>query len=255
MSPFILLPPVNPDPTYPQVVLADNPVSYWRMENSPSNPFTDATGNQDATSSFVNGFHQGPALVTDSTRSFRNSSSLTLNTRLSAPALAGSNLDIVGDLTIEMWMQFNSTSTYNGAFVSRYASALGGNHIALHIQCCWGGGDPDTIRVYFNNYDLTGAYASFSRNAFITEIHHYVATINSATNTWTLWVDGVVGPTGTAINANIPVSTSEFWSIGSFWNGGASINHANASMDEVAIYNKVLTPAQIAYHYSVGTSP
>lgn len=247
MSPIVFLPSINTDPTYPEVVIADNPVSYWRMENAYNATYVDETGNQDATSSTPVVFHEGPSLVTDSARSFRNSSSFGQRTVMSAPALAVSPLDIVGDITVEMWMEVYNLTRY-AHLLQRPGSLSDAGSIVLRCIPAFG----DLFLTWGSQGSVVDGSRPSSGPLSSSTTYHIVATINATTNLWELWLNNSMIDSDTV--AASPVSTAQTWYIGTRSDGN-DLYLANASMDEVAIYDKVLTPAQIAYHYSVGTSP
>lgn len=246
MSPVVMSRPYNVDLTYQQTVINDGPVVYWRMENAYNETYVDEMGNQDAVSSAPKSYNNGPSLVTDSTRSFRNSSAGSQFTILSAPALAASPLDIVGDITLEMWMEYYST-TKAGRLLHRPGGLSdGGGHVLQAIPAfgdmyiTWG--TQSTVRDYTR--PVSDPIAPF------TTIYHIVATLNATTNLWELWLNNVLVDSET--EPAVPVSSSNTWYIGTRSDGN-TIFRANASMDEVAIYNYVLSPGQIANHYAKGT--
>jgi hypothetical protein len=71
--------------------------------------------------------------------------------------------------------------------------------------------------------------------------HHVMYTRSGATGF--LYVDGVLTGTHTA---DFALSSSDLWSVGQEWDGGGPSEFFNGTVDDVRIYNKVLTEAEVA---------
>ena len=81
-----------------------------------------------------------------------------------------------------------------------------------------------------------------------------VGTYSSGTNGMKLYVDGVLqGQTTATVQ-----SFAGYWRAGaehiSGWTGNPTDDYFEGNLDEIAVYTDVLTPAEIAAHYSNATS-
>ena len=79
--------------------------------------------------------------------------------------------------------------------------------------------------------------------------HHTIITRVSSTNTWSMYVDGLVQMSDT--NADSSVDSAPIASIGSSRNAGIFFN---GSIDEVLIYNDSLTASEVTSLYEAGLS-
>lgn len=101
-------------------------------------------------------------------------------------------------------------------------------------------------------FDVSG-HATVTATALNTSKHHVVGTYDSATGTAKLYVDGtqvgtVTGTTGAA------VSTTDPFVIGQKPDGVLNTNGFNGVIDEVVVYNYVLTPTQVSTHNTASNS-
>jgi hypothetical protein len=212
---------------YVSAVLADGPVGYWSLEEKAG------TTAIDNSASSLNGTYNGPTLG--------QSGAMPLY----APLFDGANdyvqiadaapLDVT-DLTLEAWISWNGTSgervilnkesTYmfavkNGAFQAAVEASGPGSWF-------WVGTQPISMNTWT----------------------HVVATYDSSTGILSTYVNGVLDTAmfnqgGAVLANNNPLQIGKR-SIGSFFGGG---------IDEVAVYDSVLTPTQIAAHYSAAVVP
>lgn len=75
--------------------------------------------------------------------------------------------------------------------------------------------------------------------------HHVVATKDGAT--LKLYIDGV-DVTGTATNSTM-TDAAQYWAIGAERFGGGITSPFTGSLDEMAIYNRALTPVEVTTHF------
>lgn len=212
---------------YKDVVLADSPTGYWRMDAVSGNE-TDITGNG----------HTGVP----------NGGSPTYGV---AGALSGDP---------DTAMQFNGSSNY------LYCGAAGDFDYALSqgsMECwvkdastasmcpvCCGTGIALVVgngAVYF--YDSGSAAYVITANVSWPEDgkwHHLVATWNHAAGTSFLYLDGVLIGRGAWVGAGEPAAPTLI----GVWNGVG--NYWNGSIDEVAIYHTALTGDRVLAHYLAG---
>jgi hypothetical protein len=84
--------------------------------------------------------------------------------------------------------------------------------------------------------------------------HHVVGTYTSGANGMKLYVDGVLqGQTTATVQ-----SFAGYWRAGAEhltgWTGNPTDDYFEGSLDELAVYTDVLTPAEITSHFTNATS-
>ncbi|HEY6058300.1 MAG TPA: LamG-like jellyroll fold domain-containing protein, partial [Candidatus Limnocylindrales bacterium] len=215
--------------TYRSVVLADNPISYWRLGETSGTVATDERG--------LNPGSYG----TGATLGSPGALSGDANTAVDVAGLSGqrpvvvphtSTLDIGnGPFSIEAWARRDTTGTLDTILDYGYGATGGGpalEYVGDRIGL-WRNGAGNIVQETGTTTD--GAW------------HHIVATWNGTTAL--LYKDGalVSGPTTSRILSN---QTGPLL-IGANLDAGEEFD---GKLDEVAIYSTVLSPSQVAAHYS-----
>ena len=225
------LTPANWAP-YAQVVLDEAPLGYWRLGEAVVATAFDETGNNDGTyAGFVDSnLGQPGALSGDPDTSALFDAS---DNRVVLSNAVVSSIGTSDPFSIEMW--FNKTQDGRGDL---YNQKGGGHDLGIIND-----GD-EKVWVYWNG-TAVGKGDVVSRNAW----HHMVLTRGS-TNAMGLWIDGALYSTGSSSRPmdTIPV---DIW-IGSNRSGSSVSIPFGGLIDEVAIYDRALTPDEIRLHYSVG---
>ncbi|MCC7451492.1 MAG: hypothetical protein IT324_29050, partial [Anaerolineae bacterium] len=235
---FEFVSPPTPTPTftdtpvpasYPNTILADGPISYWRLGETGGTTAADVMGVNPGT--ITGGVTLGVtgALASDGNPAMRFNGS---NSYVNVPHNAV--LNIKGDITLEAWANPAVLNSLDRMIVHKggYQYRLG-----LNNSNKWYG------RVYISGspYDVVApTTAAVGR-------WDYIAMTRSG-STLTLYINGVAVATGTASGSL--VTTSNALAIGR--KGSLSEAYFNGAIDEVAIYNKALTADQIAAHYNAG---
>ena len=222
---------VPPSSGYGGVVAADGPVGYWRLGEQSGIAAADSIGTNVGT--YRNGVVLGATgLTTDTTDAAAAFDGV--NDLVSVPS--SSELSPSGGLTVEAWVR-PAKKPSAGAFASVLTKA-------------------DSYSLQFNGPQLefttivggTRRRAQAPAAAVVAGLtYHVVGTYDGGTQR--LYVNGVqvasIPATG-AVTANAnPVL------IGS-WDGGGEF--AAATIDDVAVYAKVLTAAQVTNHFTQGTA-
>jgi acid phosphatase type 7 len=202
-------------------------VSYWRLGESSGTVACDSAGHNNGT------YLGGAALGTsgaisgdpDTAASFNGSSS-----QVSVPAAGSLN---VGDtFSIEGW-------------VKRADSSIGSNQAIVSKQ------EGSWVLMFNESGQLTLRRSTVADVATATVVTtdtsswHYVVATKTGPSVH-LYLDGmdVTGPVSnqTMVDNNQPLAIGQ----------STGTAYLNGSVDEVALYNSVLTPAQVAEHYSAG---
>ncbi len=217
-------------PAYGAVVAGDDPVSYWRLgESWGSSAWDSAAGN---TGTYRNGVVLGAPSLLASDSANRAASFDGVNDSVAVPSSTG--LSPTAAVTMEAWVR-PTAKPAAGSFASVASKAesysLQFNGPKLEFTTMQGTTRrrvqaPASAVVAGQTYHIVGTYDGFTQRLYVNGVQ--VAS------------GGFSGP----MNANTrPVvlgswdTTSEF---------------LRATIDDVAVYAKALTPAQIANHYSRG---
>lgn len=227
--------------TYAESVLADAPIGYWRLGETSGTTATDASGNhRDATYSGAIGLGRSGSLEQDADTATAFDGSTA---RLAIPYTPPKN-----NFTIEAWVQTSlthqidseSTSGTQGTsgqrflFEPDYRGSEGGAGLSVGTN---------GISVYEHGSTYLPATAVYSGNVGSGFVHVVVTYTNKQPRIYlngTLVRTGLISP-----KANVWAPTAlALHSYGRF----------AGTVDEVAIYDKPLTPDQILHHYQRGTS-
>jgi len=222
---------------YSAVILADKPLSYWRLgESDPSQPAKDASGNgNDAT--YIGGVTLGqPGAIMgdpDTAAAFDGSTGI-----VDIPSTSGGTFDLMANFSLEAWVINNAQRT--GFPLGRIFS----NGVPGSRGFGWGILPNDNVR--FTTY---GELDFDSRLTTVPEdgAWHYVAVTFDATGTAIFYLDGQM--TDSIMDSQSrPARSSEFdlW-IGD--NPSGVQEYFNGDIDEAAVYGYVLTADQIAAHF------
>ncbi len=232
---------------YPATVLSKGPVYYWRLSESPTIPAGDIAANLGSLGATANGYYLGAA-----SHPVDGAWAAGANTAVSLDATAGTVVSVPYSaalnpptaFTVEAWLNPNvetTTAAPTCALASGQFAAPRSGWLIYQVDNGW------SFRMYNQNGTATSLDISGGGAPSLGTWHHVVA-VYDGTNGY-VYVNGVQAatgvPTGYVPSAGGPLfiggrSDSSFW-----WNGLA---------DEVAIYGKALTAAEIDSHYKNGIS-
>ena len=225
-----------PPPAYRSLVLADGPVSYWRLGEASGTTAADSAGTN--TGSVRGGVTFGApgALIGDSdtSMSFDGSSGYV-------SVANNANLNLTGDLTVEAWARPSALDGVTRAVVHK--GGTGGYptyqyRIGLTSGNLWRG------TVYVGSNNLTVSSPGIASTLGWT---HLVMTRSGST--LKLYLNGTAVATATA-SGTLNTGTGTL-AIGR--TGSVSVDYFKGSIDDVAVYPKALSAATVADHYRVGT--
>jgi hypothetical protein len=214
--------------TYPQAVMADHPVAYWRLGETSGTIALDSSGNG------LNGTYVGSvslgavgAIVGD------QDTAIALNGAGFVRIPNAGPLDNISIVTVEAWARGASTNA-----TQLFSAAGGGGY-----QVVWNAG-------------VAGAYAMNTYVNAKTKItdalwHQIVVAWDGAAAT--VYLDGVASNTGP--NAILPNSLEN--QIGTQCSGAGSTMcslYLAGSVDEVSVYDQALPAARVQAHYVAATA-
>jgi hypothetical protein len=219
--------------SYSREVLADAPVSYWRLGESTGTTATDSKGGRHGT--YVN----GPDLGVDGALGADLDKAVTFhgtNERVEVPYADDLN---PATFTLEAWARVDATAGFGTVASSwTYVTSAAGSGFGI-----WA----DAGHCYFYVADGktdSAVDAPITANAWT----HTVATYDGTT--MRLYINGLLSSSRTA--GYEPNTLSPFSIGGATYDGSGWGEFLDGSVDEVAIYSTALSPARIKAHYDAG---
>jgi Concanavalin A-like lectin/glucanases superfamily/PKD domain/Matrixin len=225
---------------YPSVVLSDNPVHYYRLEEtSTSQPAADQVSSGGLPGTYVGGVTLGqPSATSKLGNAALFNGDRTAGTRIRIPGYQPTPA-----VTVEAWVKL--TGPYNNQFNS--------------IVSKWDGTfelDVDPNR--FGNFVVRNNSNTFLLAATSTQLalgtwYHLVGTFDSGVaRVYLNGVEGTDSPNGAGVLGNL--TTNELVIGATRTGSGSNAFNFNGSIDEVAIYGTALSPARIRDHFNAGAT-
>ena len=233
----------GPLSSYAQTVMADGASHYWRLGDGAGTTARDAASINDAATGTAMTRGVAGAIAGDSDTAFRLTNSS--NSRV----VASQRVQATNTVTVETWI--NTTSNQGGRIVGF------GNQNGLT-----GTSTNRDRHLYMDNQGRLMFGVSPGQNRAIAsgtgyhdgQWHHVVGTLGP--DGVALYVDGARVASNTTWRTGR--NDTGFWRIGgdnlTGWLNQPSSIDFTGSVDEVAVYPVVLTPAQIAAHHTLGVS-
>jgi len=247
---------------YTQVIFADDPVGYWRMNETSLPTAFNAGSGSGINGTYVNfGTGAGPGNIGQAgprpTDTIGGQPLLGFNSDNRAPDFDGSSshvivgdtsngpLDITGGVTVEAWVNFDSLTQANGGIAAKANTGAAGDQrsYGLFYQQARPGSGPSFL------VNSSGAAAQNlivdGSSAPVGEWLHVVGVYQPGTRL-SLYLNGVEDAfTTTGVPASLFNGDSDF-SIGTFF--GTS-NVFDGGIDHVAVYDRALTATEIMDHF------
>jgi hypothetical protein len=223
----IAIVPEEETPPYSDVVLGDTPAGYWRFGETTGPTALDSSGNGN------NGTYLGlpqlqvpGALAGDLNKAVRMDG---INDTVRVPDT--NTLDVGNTFTAEGWIKRTATTKVhelmNKSFQLSVMGAANGNQVFLR--------KPNVSTIARTTGGIgTGAY------------HHIAVTKNgSGTGSVKFYIDGALAPSVAVSLAQVIVDNNTLLTFG-------AAGSTSADYDEFALYDSVLSAAQIQAHYDAG---
>ena len=160
------------------------------------------------------------------------------NDKVSIPYDA--SLDITGALSITAWVKFDSI----GSFPMIYAKGKYSDDLAGYQFYVFSPGGQAQLVFYDGG---SGGAPSYGSTSLSTGVWYHVAVTRSASRGITLYLNG--SPDGTDTRTGSPSTGTLDINIGSDYGG----NYLDGLIDEVAVFNSVLSASDISSIYNSGT--
>jgi hypothetical protein len=225
--------------TYVDIVSADAPVAYYRLDEASGTTGYDISG-QGRTGVYSGGPTLGVAGAisgdTDTAVTFASASSQSLGASSNASLPTGS-----GALTLECWLKISA--------------APGARQEALCIGLAGTANEAAYIAVLSSGKIEAGLWTHnvVSGAAISTGVYHHIVMTSAGGSggTITLYVDGVSQGTTTATGALTYGTTALTVGAGS---GNSLIDYFSGTVDEAAVYATALASGRVTAHYNAGHS-
>jgi MYXO-CTERM domain-containing protein len=252
---------------YADTVLADNPVAYWRMTEIPTVGGTalDASSVSGLQNAEYNSTAQGrgpnsldddwgvyPGFESDNAGTWMYTRGQSNYYATYADTGSGDPLRITGGLTLEAWVAPHAYQTgkspgiinkykFGGYSYTLYLTDSG--HVIMNI---WGDGDTQRTQVYTLNHYTENGFEPLAAGQL--KWYYVVGTFDPG-DAMRLYVNGVmVAELTDDVPNSIQDTDTDVW-LGTY-NDNDPLNHAfEGHMDEVAIYDRALSPADVARHW------
>ena len=229
-------------------VLADGPVAYWKLDERSGGVMVDSSGNG------RNGIYdnavlgEAPLVLDDTGASLRCE-----HVGDNRGQYKGGDLPTAPPVSIEAWVKFERNLTETHMIVCCQRDNALGSALLLKVDTSIESPNGELV-LHF--YGLGGYRIRGHTRVDDGEPHHVVATIAStAASDITLYVDGVKQTqTVVAGTAGATWGGHHLWCVGNVAAASSFDFGIGGWVDEVAIYDTVLTPARIEAHYDAGAT-
>jgi hypothetical protein len=214
--------------------------AYWQMDDTDT-PLTDTIANPQLN----NGGCQGGLCPNPNPTGKVNSAFDFNNDEVNVTQTNGLGFTISGNMSVETWVKTSQACTGNIVFVGRYEGDIAPNSSAWWLGCDTNG------KAAFNLRDDNGSTNTLSGTSAINDgnWHHVVATREGSTNLTKIYTDGALQGTATVDYTGALTFTQEI-NIG--YMDVAPFYYFIGTLDEMALYDRVLSPDDVSRHYFTG---
>lgn len=241
---------------YAALITSDGPTSYWRLGESTGSPLQttaeDSAGANDGT--YVNtptlGF-DGAIDGGDTAVDFNGSTQ-----RVTVSHDSSLTVDLSDGFSIELWVRNASNNDQNATFVAKRETSGNLEQYAFGIT----GNDSQFVGVGKNVAMLLRADGTNERGAYVaggslgdTRWHHVVGVYDNSLDEIKIYVDGSeesVTADHTSGSSGFTIDNTNQLTIA---NDNGS-NYFDGELDEIAIYHRTLSAAEILEHYNARLS-
>ncbi len=214
-----------------QAVVSQNPIGWWKFDETSGTTASDASGNN----------HSGTLINNPTWTTGKVGGAISFNGTTNYVDF-GDNLNLIGNgLSLSIWVKPNTLTDYL-AFIDKLSS--GGNY---RIHGAADGSVAFGIRNTANGFDYISSVAGVLKVGTWT---HIAVVHTNATNQGTLYINGVA--VGTKTFTITRGSTTETLKSGYTANNSV---YYNGAVDDMRIYNRVLSTAEVQSLYNIAPPP
>jgi hypothetical protein len=225
---------VQPVPTdaYGVMVLADNPVAYWRMNETDTNVLHDYAGGFAGT--YSGGYTQGQAGIS----SYDTNASVLFDGNTGGAQVPYADALNTTNFTVEAWAL--ATTGMGAGGYRTVVQNRGGNTVGWIVYGV--GGSPDAWHLFIGD---GSAWCDYPAAPIASNQWNHIVGTYDGTN-WVNYINGV--KVLSKAWANYIPNTSTYLAIGKRW-GDCNFP---GYITEVAVYNTALSSNQVLNHYAQG---
>ena len=231
----------SPSYPYSQIVLSDSPIGYWRLDETTGTVAHDSVGGNNGAYTNVALNQAGDSLI-DTHKAARFGSLSSANSYVGNVPI---DFATSGNATfsVEAWVNGNAQTTDAG--IITHGTGAGGEQ--FNLDC---GSGSHAFRFFVR--DASGGVHLANGNAGPNGTwRHVVGVCDEANGKVILYVNGISNASGTITANSGLLSSANATTFGSRQSGTTSYDLQFVGlMEEVAIYNVALTPAQVLRHYT-----
>jgi hypothetical protein len=160
------------------------------------------------------------------------------------------SLDLPGALTLEFWLYAKTpqTNPYEQRIIAKGGDY--GTYVINYVLTIRSSGSGLAGKVEFAYTNPDGTFHSVTSNTAISPNTwtHFAVTLDSS-NAAAMYINGILDKTA-SLTAS-PLANDKILTIGAWWEGTYK-QFFNGLIDEVRVYNRALTAAEIYEHYKSG---
>jgi signal peptidase I len=226
---------------YNTEVVADSPYLYWRLDETSGTAISDSSGSNRPGTLLAQTYSLGQtgALTSEPVNRAISFSIASITSNTATPSL--------GTFSVEAWVRSSSTTGGRILGFGNQGGQTAATTMDRQLYLAPNG------RVYFgvgSGKTTIASSSAINNNTW----HHVVGTYTSGGNGMKLYVDGALQGQTTATAATY----NGFWRAGAEhltgWTGNPTDDYFEGSLDELAVYSRVLTPTEISSHFTNATN-
>lgn len=223
---------------YPAAIAADNPIAYWRLDETGGTVVRDVWGSHHGSTRNVSLGQPGCSMI-DSNRAAGFDSTVSQSEVLVPHDAAMDFTNLTTPFTLEGWVQFNKTENR----AQRLFSNL--DYAVTNIGSGFGFGVANSHALRFTTYGIQDFDLDIGvENTFIPGNWYYLAGVSDGSGNFIFYVNGQQFGSIT-FNADPVISTKPM----ALGNDPYNFDWMNGKLDELAIYNTALSSERILAHY------
>ncbi|HET6515637.1 MAG TPA: DUF4082 domain-containing protein [Thermodesulfovibrionales bacterium] len=213
-----------------------NMIHYWKFDETEGSSYADSAGSSTATCTTC------PTVITGVVNGAQQ---FTQSTNVNAANDSSFDFGPADSFSIELWMKTDATNTCSGKQVLLGRDDTPTGSLSLWVACMNGGTAAFNVQDEFN----AGGYVQGGKLLNTGKWRHIVAVRDGVNGSMSLYVDGQLDATSSGITTPGGFSSPVPLNIGWLNQSGSSGYHFTGSIDEVAVYNRVLTQNEVSSHY------
>ena len=230
-------------PTYSSIVLADNPIGFWLLNETSGTTGDDLTANNN---DFT--FYNSPTLgvATGLTGIPLGITFDGTNDRVNSAIASTFNIAASGNWSAEMW--FKTSSSAFSTFFSWRDSGGSGDGVTTTISLNNG----TTGMVMIQSVDSAGNGLNISHtNSYNNNAWHHVVASATSGGALRLYIDGVDRASSSTARRTTTSNREILFGANNF-SGGSYGQFYTGTGTAVTVYNTALSAAQVLAHYNAG---